>query len=332
MTPLTSTAEYARVPFADDSLLVIPSTPHNDLDFVLLSDIFPTAWGGLSMSGFQPGDVVVVFGAGPVGLLVAYSAILRGAAKVYSIDHVQARLDKAQSIGAIPIDLAFTDPKKGIKGPADQILAHEPLGVNRVVDAIGFECVNTDLKPQADFVLREATSVAGFGAGIYLIGVYNSGPKDAGEPRADTIPNELSFDMNLFWNKNLTIRGGGVFPAQWIPEILPLMESGRAKPSFVFSDEIGIDDVPDGYKKFDAHEATKIAIRFPWEFEQDASLKTQNGKKRTASEARLSEENDEASESRHVHGRLNKMARHAGIRACGGKPASTRLRASRWRK
>ena len=72
-----------------------------------------------------------MFGAGPVGLLYAYSAVLRGASKVYSVDSVPERLAKAKSIGAIPID--FT---KG-QGPAAHILALEPKGVQRVCGCVG---------------------------------------------------------------------------------------------------------------------------------------------------------------------------------------------------
>jgi threonine dehydrogenase-like Zn-dependent dehydrogenase len=225
-------------------LIILPpgSNALNDLDFVLLSDIFATAWGSLSLSGFNPGDIVTIFGAGPVGLLVAYSAFLRGAAKIYIIDHVQARLDKAQTIGSnvVPIDLTFTNAKKGIHGPADQIKQHEPLGVNRVIDAVGFECVDTNLKPDSNFILREAFSVAGAFGGVFLTGVYESTPPNKGQPEANKIGDTLAFDMTTFWNKNLVLSGGGIIPSEWIPEILPLIMSGRAKPSFVFSTEIGM--------------------------------------------------------------------------------------------
>ncbi|KPI41425.1 putative zinc-type alcohol dehydrogenase-like protein YbdR [Cyphellophora attinorum] len=287
----------------DDTLIILPpgSNALTDLDFVLLSDIFSTAWGSLSLSGFKPGDIVAIFGAGPVGLLVAYSAFLRGAAKIYIVDHVQARLDKAQTIGSnvFPIDLTFTNPKKGIRGPADQIKQHEPLGVNRVIDAIGFECVDTNLRPDSNFVLREALSVAGFFGGIYLTGVYLSTPADKAQPSANKIGDTLKLDMFTFWGKNLTLSGGGIVPSEWIPEILPLILSGRAKPSFVFSAEIGIEDVQEGYERFDQHLETKIAIRFPWELEEKEKgakgklTKQSNGSSRKRKAAASEESSEE---------------------------------------
>lgn len=224
---------------------------------MLLSDIFPTAWGGLDFTGFQAGDTVVVFGAGPVGLLTAYSAILRGANKVYSVDHVKARLDKAASIGAIPIDLTNGDP-------SEQILKLEPGGVERVADAVGEECVNTQLKPQENFIIQEAIKMTCVNGGIGIIGVYfKIGPNTPGQPRASTIPENVSINYALAWSKNLTIKGGVVSSRDYIPTLLALIKSGGAKPSFVFTTEIGIDEAPKGYERFDKHLEIKVAIRFP---------------------------------------------------------------------
>lgn len=88
-------AEYARRPFADDTLVTIPDDFSSDIDWLFLSDIFITGWVGLDFAGFQAGDTVAIFGAGPVALIYAYAAILRAASKVYSIDYVRNRLDKA---------------------------------------------------------------------------------------------------------------------------------------------------------------------------------------------------------------------------------------------
>ena len=101
------------MPYADHSLIPIPN-PNNRteplVDYVVLSDIFPTGWTGLDYAGFQPSESVSVFGAGPVGLMSIYSAILRGASMVYAVDRAQSRLDFAESMGAIPINFAETDP------------------------------------------------------------------------------------------------------------------------------------------------------------------------------------------------------------------------------
>ncbi|KAK0101788.1 hypothetical protein ONS95_006938 [Cadophora gregata] len=159
-------AGYVRVPFATDNLLLLPKGTDNELDYVMLADIFPTANWALDASGFKLGDVVVIFGAGPVGLLAAYSAFLRGASKVYSVDRVPERLAKAKSIGAIPIDFSKSDP-------VAQILKHEPAGVDRACDCIGYECVDAKGKNVGNLVLTQAIQVTRVAGGIGVIGVYS---------------------------------------------------------------------------------------------------------------------------------------------------------------
>lgn len=96
-------AEFVRVSWADVNCLKLPGKPGDQWedDFLLLSDVFPTGFHATEMAGVGPGKTVAIFGAGPVGLLAAYSSIIKGAAEVYVVDHVQARLDKVREIGAI---------------------------------------------------------------------------------------------------------------------------------------------------------------------------------------------------------------------------------------
>ncbi|KAK5685780.1 hypothetical protein LTR17_026935 [Elasticomyces elasticus] len=110
-----SVAEYARVPYAQDTLIPINVTTNTtslalEQNLLLLSDIFATGWQSLDFAGFRPGDSVAVFGAGLVGLLAALAARIRGASRVFSIDRVGDRLNRAASIGAIPIDFSHDDP------------------------------------------------------------------------------------------------------------------------------------------------------------------------------------------------------------------------------
>ena len=68
-----------------------------------------SGWHGLVLSGFKSGESVAVFGAGPVGLMAAYSGVLRGASKIYVVDKVKERLDVAEKIGCIPVDFSKGD-------------------------------------------------------------------------------------------------------------------------------------------------------------------------------------------------------------------------------
>ncbi|PMD58295.1 putative S-glutathione dehydrogenase, partial [Hyaloscypha bicolor E] len=217
-------ANFVRVPFASENLLLLPTGKQHELDYVLLADIFPTANWALDCSGFVFGDVVVVFGAGPVGLLCAYSAFLRGASKVYSVDRVPQRLAKAKNIGAIPIDFSKGDP-------VAQIMKYEPEGVDRACDCIGYECVNAEGVNEGNLVLTQAINVVRAGGGIGVIGVYI--PEDAGIVQL----------------------------RQYQPALKRLIESGRAKPSFIFDRELRIEDAAEAYKEFSDHDFIKSVIR-----------------------------------------------------------------------
>ncbi|KAK7529259.1 alcohol dehydrogenase [Phyllosticta citribraziliensis] len=237
--------EYTRIPFADNSLIPVPvnsSTSETTLmDYLFVGDIFSTAWTGVTWSGFEPGDSVAVFGAGPVGLLAAYSAILRGASRVYSVDQVQERLDLAASIGAIPINFRNSSA-------VDQILRMEPGGVRRSVEAVGFEAVNANGTVDSSVTLREMVQVTAPVGGMGILGVFNDSLND--------------FNIGGTYMKNIAIHGGIVLPLQSVAaELVPLITSGRANPSFIVSSIIGIEEAPEYYARFSRHEETKVVIR-----------------------------------------------------------------------
>lgn len=126
----------------------LPPGTENEADYILLADIWPTGWHGVSLSGFQPGETIAVWGAGPVGLMACYSALLRGASKVFSVDRVPERLAAAEKIGAIPIDFS--------KGSAvDQILEKNGGMIDRAVDAVGYQAVDTGGKTEQPNIVLE---------------------------------------------------------------------------------------------------------------------------------------------------------------------------------
>ncbi|KAJ5196388.1 alcohol dehydrogenase [Penicillium cf. viridicatum] len=233
-------AEYARVPFADMSLIPIPfnnqtGNATKELDYLMISDVFTTGWQALTYSGFEPGDTVAVFGAGPVGLLATYSALLRGASRVYSVDQVPDRLALAESIGAIPIQFNASDP-------VQQILAQEPNGVTRALDCVGFESQG----------------------GIAIAGVYTGGQNNTrGAANAATVPAEVPISIFELWRKAVTVGSGIVLPLEHAHSLVDLVANDRAFPSFVVSSIIDIEQVPEYYRRYSDHLEHKIVIRFP---------------------------------------------------------------------
>ncbi|KAK1992746.1 NAD(P)-binding protein, partial [Colletotrichum falcatum] len=249
-------AEFVRVPFADNTLIKIPKRLP-DKEWLFLSDIFTTAWEGLDFAGFQAGDSVAVFGAGPVGLLCAYSAIIRGASAVFVVDHVPQRLARAAGIGAVPINFA-----KG--GPASrQILALRPGGVDRSVDCVGEECLNAELRPQEDFVVNEAVAVTSVNGGIGVPGVFFAQAKSAGRPNADRVRRSISFPVSDFWLKSLSMRAGSVSGSGGgtLGQLAKLIEGGVARPGFIVTAEFDLDDAQRAYKRFDEKLEIKVLFR-----------------------------------------------------------------------
>ena len=105
-------AELLRVPLADANCLKLPGEPGDEWedDFVLLADAFTTGYHAAAIIEVAPSDTVAIFGAGSVGLLAAYSARLRGAARVYVVDAIPERLEKTDELGAIPVNFLHGDP------------------------------------------------------------------------------------------------------------------------------------------------------------------------------------------------------------------------------
>jgi glutathione-independent formaldehyde dehydrogenase len=104
-------AELLRVPYADFNCLVLPpDAPEKQNDYVMLSDIWPTGWHATELAGVGTGDSVVIYGAGPVGLFAAYSAIIKGASQVMIVDRHPDRLRLAEKIGAVTIEDSREDP------------------------------------------------------------------------------------------------------------------------------------------------------------------------------------------------------------------------------
>lgn len=99
-------AEFVLVPYADFNALKLPGEPGDEWedDFLLLSDVFPTAFHATELACVSTGKTVAVFGAGPVGLLSAHCALLKGASEVYVVDSIPERLQKAEELGATSVD------------------------------------------------------------------------------------------------------------------------------------------------------------------------------------------------------------------------------------
>ncbi|KAL5514327.1 hypothetical protein ACEPAG_2415 [Sanghuangporus baumii] len=247
-------AEYVRVPFADYNALKLPPGTEHEADFALLSDIFPTGWHGVELSGFRPGESIVIFGAGPVGLMAAYSANIRGASEVYVVDRVPERLQKAKEIGCIPIDFSKGDPAEQIKK------LRSGREVDRGVDAVGYRAVATDGSDKANVVLEGLIDVVKATGGIGIPGLYF--PADPGASDSNASKGYLLVPFGKLFGKGLTVATGLCDVKAYNRYLRDLIVAGKAKPSFVVSHHLTLEDAPVAYEKFDKREDgyTKILL------------------------------------------------------------------------
>lgn len=128
----------------------------------------------MTLSGFQPGETIAVFGGGPVGLMAAYSAVLRGASRVYVVDRVKERLDAAAGMGAVPVSFEESDPVR-------RIVELNGGMVDRSVDAVGYQAVGRGGSAEVpNAVLENMIQVTRACGGLGIPGLYV--PTDPGAP------------------------------------------------------------------------------------------------------------------------------------------------------
>jgi glutathione-independent formaldehyde dehydrogenase len=237
-------AEYLRVPFADFNCLKLPPGAEHEADFVLLADIFPTGYHGCELADVSPGESVAVYGAGPVGLMSAYSALIRGASKVFVVDRVPERLQKARDIGAIPIDFTQADP-------AEQVIEQTGgEGADKGVDAVGYQArARTGEGEEPASVLNSLVRTVRPTGKIGVTGLYV--PSDPDAPTDAAKHGMLLMAIGKLFEKGLRVGTGQANVKRYNRQLRDMIIEGRAEPSFVVSHQLPLNQAPDAYDKFD---------------------------------------------------------------------------------
>ena len=257
-------AEKVRVPFADVNCLKLPGKPGDAFedDFVLLADVFPTGFHATEQARVLPGDSVAIFGAGPVGLMAALSAKIRGASEIYVVDAVAERLEKAQALGATPVDFSKGDPVQQIldlrvphrknvqnlqRGAGDKM-----PGVMCAIDAVGYEAWAHDGAGKTQNptqVLDDVVAVTNPTGHVGLIGVYF--PQDPGGVDEDAKKGRFTVALGNAWEKGLSVEMGQCPVKKYNVYLRDLIVAGVAKPSVLVSHRLPLDAAPEAYRKFD---------------------------------------------------------------------------------
>lgn len=237
-------AEYLRVPFADYNCTKLPPGTDHETDFVLLADIFPTGYHGCELANVSPGESVAVYGGGPVGQMAAYSALLRGASKVFVVDRIPERLEKAERIGAIAINFEHSDPVEQIKAETGG------EGSDKGIDAVGYQAQTRDAgREEPAVVLNSLVQTVRATGALGIPGLYV--PADPGAPDEHAKQGMLLVAVGKLFEKGLRMGTGQTNVKRYINFLRDLIIVGRATPSFVVSHELPLEQAPEAYDKFD---------------------------------------------------------------------------------
>ena len=238
-------AEYVRVPYANVGPTVIPDWMHPD-DAVLLTDVVPTGYQAAEMGGIQPGDTVVVFGAGPVGIMAARCAWLFGAGRVIVFDHVDYRLEfvrnyaQCEAYNFREID----DPVLFVKRTTDW------MGADVCIDAVGAEAAGSAmqtitgrkllLQAGSATALHWAINSVKKGGIVSIVGVYG--------PTGNLIP------IGNVVNKGITIRANQASVKRLLPRLIEHIKNGILDPKAMITHRVPLEEVSEAYHIF----ATKL--------------------------------------------------------------------------
>ena len=249
-------AELLRVPYADFNCLVLPEdATEKEEDYVMLSDIFPTGWHATELAGLLAGESIAIYGAGPVGLMAAMSAMIKGASRVFVVDSHDDRLALAESLGATAIDMRKADP-------VEAILEHtDGLGTDRGSECVGYQCCDRNGHEVNNLTMNSVVASTKATGGIGVVGVFV-----AEDPKAkDELEKKgkMAFDFGALWFKGQQIRTGQANVKAYNRRLCELIRVGKAQPSRIISHRLTLDQAPEAYQHFHARDTgwTKVVLK-----------------------------------------------------------------------
>ncbi len=235
-------AEYVRVPYADVGPVKIPDWMDLD-DAVLLTDVVPTGYQAAEMAGIKKGDTVVVFGAGPIGIMAAKCAWLFGAGRVIIIDELEYRLEFAKNFSQCE---AYNF--RSMKDPVLFIKKLTGIGADVCIDAVGCEASGnafhtitgrkTLIQAGSATALEWAINSVKKGGIISIVGVYG--------PTTNMVP------IGNVLNKGLTIRANQASVKRLLPRLIEHVKNGIIKPSELITHRVPLEEVSEAYHIFSA--------------------------------------------------------------------------------
>jgi glutathione-independent formaldehyde dehydrogenase len=250
-------AELLRVPFADANCVLLPGEPGDERedDFLMLADAFVTGWHATELARVEPGCTVAVFGAGTIGLLTAYSALLRGAGEVYVVDRVPERLDQAGELGATPINFEEGDPVKQIRELRRRgglpIGEEQMDGVQKGIDAVGFQALDRrdPSRENPTQVISDLARLVNPTGHVAIAGVYAE--KDLHPAAEGSADGALRVPWATLFDKGVSVNFGRTHDRRYTTRLRDLVVAGRARPGRIVTHHGMLDAAPGFYDSFD---------------------------------------------------------------------------------
>jgi threonine dehydrogenase-like Zn-dependent dehydrogenase len=249
-------AEYVRVPYGDYGPRLVPDDL-TDEQVLFLTDIFPTGYTGIDWGEVKGGETVAIFGSGPVGIMAAKSAWLRGAARVINVDTLQYRLDKAKAAANSETVLWEGNGKNVIEYIRS---ATEGRGADVCVEAVGFEPDRNlldrakaviNLEKGSPKVLESCMSAVRRGGTVSVLGVYPT-----------TYDN---FPIGQFFDKGIILKGGQAPAHKYIDKLLTYVAEGKVTLNDIITHRLPLSEVSHGYSIFKKKEEDCVKVVLdPW--------------------------------------------------------------------
>ncbi len=249
-------SQYVRVPYANHGPRVVPDSL-TDEQVLFLTDIFPTGYTGVDWGEVKGGETVAIFGAGPVGLMAAKSAWLRGAKKVIVIDTLQYRLDKAETTTNSETILW----EDGAKDVIEQIRSRtEGRGADVCIDAVGFE-------PSRSFLDRAKAVINLEKGSVKVLEACMSGVRRGGIVSVLGVYPYLydNFPVGQFFDKGIILKGGQAPAHKHIDKLLEYVVSGQVKLDDIITHRMPLSEIAHAYDIFNKKEdgCVKVVLD-PW--------------------------------------------------------------------
>jgi alcohol dehydrogenase len=242
-------AQYVRVPYGDISPRVVPDNL-TDEQVLFLTDIFPTGWSAIDWAQLKGGEVVAIFGSGPVGLMAQKAAWLNGASRVIAIDPLNYRLEKAKAVNKVdtlnPHEVDVIEAIRSMTGGRGADVCVDAVGFepernffDKVKAAVNFEAGSMKVLDMAFKAVRRMGTVS-------IMGVYGS-PYD-------------NFPLHRLFDKGITLKMGQAPVLNYIDHLIDLVKEDKVQLDDIITHRLPLSQVEHAYKIFQEKEEDCVKV------------------------------------------------------------------------